>query len=32
MVPLRTCVLAALDRCEHTPHWSPTRVEGRGVA
>jgi hypothetical protein len=32
MVPLRTCLLAAHDRCEHTQHWSPTRVTGRGVA
>jgi hypothetical protein len=32
MVPLCTCLLAAHDRCEHTPHWSPTRVDGRWVA
>jgi hypothetical protein len=32
MLPLHTCFTAAHERCEHTPHWSPTRVEDRGVA
>jgi hypothetical protein len=32
MVPLRTCVLAAHDRCEHTQHWSPALAESWGVA